>query len=229
MVRVVSWNIELGRDIAGAVEALTTRPELASFDVLLLQEMSPEGVEEIAAAFDAASVYAATGTHPKTGRPFGNAVVSRHEVAAHRSLELPHRALVAGFSRGAIGAQIEVSGEPTWFYSAHTEIPGIRARHRRRQFSELAAAAGSLETPALVGGDFNTTWASIGRDLHTAMGAQRFEPSLAGRPTTLRRFGRGFHLDHLFTRRLRVSESGVSAAHTASDHYAIYAELEPRS
>ena len=41
-MRVVSWNIELGRNVDGVAEILLEHPDLQSADIVLSQEMSTD-------------------------------------------------------------------------------------------------------------------------------------------------------------------------------------------
>ena len=47
-MRVVSWNIELGRNVDGVAEILLDHPDLQSADIVLSQEMSTDSANALA-------------------------------------------------------------------------------------------------------------------------------------------------------------------------------------
>ncbi len=75
--RVVTWNIQFGVEVEAAAHALLRTDELRSADIVLLQEMDEVGTETIARTVGLNHVFASSGVHPRTGRHFGNAVLSR--------------------------------------------------------------------------------------------------------------------------------------------------------
>lgn len=75
-MRIVSWNIELARNTARAAAELTASDRLRSPDLLLVQEMAPRSVVDLAARLELEYRFVAPAIHPKTGTPFGNAVLS---------------------------------------------------------------------------------------------------------------------------------------------------------
>jgi hypothetical protein len=91
-LRIVTFNIEHGRRVRQAIAGLTSHPDLRGADVLLLQEMTADGVEAIARALSLNAVY-----YPASrleGRDMGEAVLSPWPVEA-----LAHRARVPGALR----------------------------------------------------------------------------------------------------------------------------------
>lgn len=227
-IRVVSWNIEFGRRPAEAVRALISQPALRGADVMLLQEMDPAGVQVIADALGLDSHYASACIHPKSGRPFGNAVLTRRPLSHGRVAELPHRGSVQGTPRVSVGASIIGTTGEIELWSCHTETAALRNARRLDQFRAVASAANTMANRrAIVGGDFNTLTArGIGSlsSIMAGVGATRID---TGRASTLRRSGRSFTLDHLFVRGFGVREAGVGNPMGASDHAPIWAHLTP--
>ena len=73
--RVVTFNVAYARQITEAVAALRAQP-LRGADVIALQEMDAPGTAAIAEALGLNYVYYPASRHPKTGRDFGNAILS---------------------------------------------------------------------------------------------------------------------------------------------------------
>lgn len=229
MVRIVTWNIELGLDIDGAIACLSGRPELAGADLLLLQEMDEPGVVRLAEALGLHHAYRPSVVHPKTGRPFGNAVLTPHEIVEVRPVTLPHRARVSGVERLALEVTVATPSTSVRAISVHTEIPLLSLRRRREQFHLVAETARAGPGPVIVGGDFNTAGPRSRRALMATMAGQGLHPLSAGTSATLHRFGRGFHLDHLFGHGVQAVSGGSSGPHPASDHAPVHATVEFRA
>ena len=87
---VVTLNIEFGLRIDGARALFARTDRLARANVVLLQEMDPEGTDALAASLGMQYAYYPADVHPRTGRPFGNAVLSRWPIVHDRKIELPH-------------------------------------------------------------------------------------------------------------------------------------------
>ncbi|MFV0308659.1 MAG: endonuclease/exonuclease/phosphatase family protein [Desertimonas sp.] len=225
---VVSWNIEHGLDAGGAASMLRDHPIARLADVVLLQEMDEAGVGVIAAALTGEYAYARASVHRATGRDFGNAVIARHPVTDSAVTGLPHRAAVRGEPRITISARVGVPQGAVIAVSTHTEVATMSLRRRRDQFA-TAAAAPSCACPIVVGGDFNTaSRRSIGA-LDAAMGSMGFLRASSTDAVTFRRFGRGFTMDHLFTRGLDVVGTGVIGPAPASDHRPIWTSFSYRT
>ncbi|MDH3724352.1 MAG: endonuclease, partial [Thermoleophilia bacterium] len=75
-LRVVSWNIRFGEEIEAALGVLHSSDAVKGSDLLLLQEMDEEGVDAIARSLGHNYVYGAATVHSRTGKNFGNAVLS---------------------------------------------------------------------------------------------------------------------------------------------------------
>ncbi len=226
---VVSWNIEFGRRAESAAELLATAPELAHADIVLLQEMDEPGTRRIAERLEANWRYAEASVHPKSGRPFGNAVLARHEVGDRYVVRLPHMSRVAGQPRLALVVPVVVGATNVLAASVHTEVASLGAARRRAQFRGIVdgvrGAVGTVPYPTVVGGDFNTLTSVGRRRLRREMAGFELELLSAGIGPTLSRGGKGFQLDHVFGRGVRVRASGRVDGSLASDHDPIWVKL----
>lgn len=216
---VVSWNIQFGREIEVAGRELRAFEQLAVADIVLLQEMDELASETIAQTIGFHHVFASSGRHSRTGRHFGNAVLSRWPLRDPEIVVLPHKSAVQGQNRIAVRATVACGGTEVDACSVHTEVPSLSPPKRRRQFDALSHAT-QRWTPhrLVVGGDFNTL-TTRGVDA-VAERMQRIGAAhvSAAAGATLRRGRQEFALDHIFARGLAPLDAGVVHATTASDH-----------
>lgn len=225
-MRVVSWNIELGRNIEQAASDIEDSEHLRSPDVLLVQEMAPHSVADLADRLGLDFRFAAAASHPKTGTPFGNAVLSPWPMSEVVETPMPHTAVVMGQKRSVASAVVEVDGVKVVAHSVHLETVLLALRWRVAQVHSLAGAADGHPHPCIVGGDFNAASLRSLRSFDSPLQSVGFERVTDESMKSFRRFGRDFALDHLYVRDLAASSVGVELESTASDHQAVWAELE---
>jgi endonuclease/exonuclease/phosphatase family metal-dependent hydrolase len=213
---VVTFNVAFGRALDSAIAVIRQTPELRDADVVLLQEMDGEGTRRVADALRISYVYYPAIRHRRTGRDFGNAVLSRWPIIADERLLLPHPSRYAGTHRIATAATLSVCGTPIRVYSTHLgTVADIRQSRRRQQLAFVLADAARFPR-AVVGGDLNSG------DLGDVAQARGFAwPTARGPRTTL--LGRW---DHLFVRGLDTLEAGtVTDNRRASDHVPVWARV----
>ena len=200
--------------------------ELRSADIVLLQEMDEVGTETIARTVGLNHVFASSGVHARTGRHFGNAVLSRWPLSDPDVVMLSHRSAVQGQDRIAVRATVSIGSTDVDACSVHTEVSSLSPPKRRRQFEEIAEAAERWAPERLiVGGDFNTLTGrgvAIVTERMRRIGADRVS---AGAGTTLRRAGREFTLDHVYARGVTPLDRGVVRGLPASDHRPLWVRL----
>ena len=225
-LRVVTWNIQFGVEVAAAAGALLRADELRSADIVLLQEMDEVGTETVARVVGLNHVFASSGVHARTGRHFGNAVLSKWPLRDPEVVVLSHRSAVQGQNRIAVRATVLLGATEVDACSVHTEVPSLSPPKRRRQFEEIVEATERWAPERLiVGGDFNTLTgrgASLVRQRMLRIGAHHVS---AGAGATLRRGGKDFALDHVFARGLEPLGSGVVHGLGASDHRPLWVQL----
>ena len=209
VIRVVSWNIRFGIEVDAAIDELVEVDDLADADVLLLQEMDEVGVERIAAALDADHVFSSVAVHRRSGRDFGNAIVSRWPISDAASVPLPHVAPVSGHPRAAARARVRIGDRELLAYSAHTETPALRLRRRVDQFRRIADDVGhERAAEVVVGGDFNTVTSRGVEALTRTMATAGLRRASDEADPTFRRAGREVPLDHLFVGGYTPTSSG---------------------
>ena len=103
-LRIVSFNIKLGRSIDRATQVLKN-DTLAGADIIALQEMDELGVERIARALKLNYAYYPGSIHPTDHRYFGPALLSRWPIERSWKLLLPHESRTRHQRRTATAAR----------------------------------------------------------------------------------------------------------------------------
>lgn len=216
-LKIVTFNVEYGRDVEGAVAVLLETPELAEPDIVLLQEMDAEGTRRVAEALEMAYVYYPAAFRIRTDQDFGNAVLSRWPIVADEKLLLPHTAIVGGGRRTATVATLDVDGRRVRVYSAHLgTIVNLSYRARANQMRTVLRDA-ALHPRVVLGGDLNQ-----GKLGHFALERGYSWPTMDGPWTAT--VGR---LDHILLKGLDpVEPEGAGTVldnRDASDHKPVWA------
>lgn len=218
-LKVVTFNVAYARKITEAVAALRAEP-LRGADVIALQEMDAPGTASIAEALGLNYVYYPASRHPKTGRDFGNAILSRWPIEASHKVLLPGRARVSHQARAAVAAMVRVGGRRVTVYSVHLTSPwGMGGGGRARQADAVLADAEGRGHPVIVAGDFNSS--GIGK---------RFRAKGFAWPTEKVGDTAGpFSFDHIFLRGLppsaKTSAGVAKAGPKASDHWPVWTSV----
>ncbi|MBP6468799.1 MAG: endonuclease/exonuclease/phosphatase family protein [Chloroflexi bacterium] len=218
-IRVVSWNIRFGEEVATAVAEIRRNPNLANADILLLQEMDEAGVARLAQALAYNYVYIPASVHSHHGRNFGNAVLAKWPISQPEKLLLPFTNPSNGQRRIAAKAVVNVGDLPLTVYSVHTETYWLRSLGRRAQATAVVQDISVGQSPVIVGGDFNTISKADGARLagqFAGVGLAR-----AQTPPTVSIAGIEVTADHLFARSLAVAAAG-GAETAASDHAPVW-------
>ena len=220
-IRVVTFNVKFAEKVDEAIAVFRDTPALREPDILALQEMDAPGTERIARALEMNSIFFPAAIHPKTGRDFGNALLSPWPLEDVRKLILPGESRFTGLKRTATVATVRVGGRPIRAYSVHLETPiHLSGKGRREQVLALLDDANTSAHPVVIAGDFNT------RGLN-----EPFEElGYFWLTRNLRDTSGWWELDHIFARGLRPpgpATAGVSEdTHDASDHRPVWALLE---
>jgi len=227
---VVSYNIQYGEDVGVALADLRAAG-LDRADILLVQEMGPDGVDTLSRALGLHAVYHPASFHPHHDRPFGNAVLSRWPITGSRLLVLPHPHPWTGHRRIAVAADLDVAGQPLRTVSLHVATPVLSPAARLEQATAvLDTLVAGWDGPLVVGGDFNT---SLRGDYAALRKRYRRQARLLPVPPTgctvrwhpARLVGARCILDHLFLRGLVPGRHGVARQAAASDHFPVWARV----
>ena len=219
-IKVVTLNVKYSRQIATVIQLLRELEPLRDADVIALQEMDDTGTEAIARALALNYVYYPGALHPKTGKNFGNALLTRWPVESDAKLVLPHPGRFRKMIRIAVAATIRIKDRPVRCYSLHLETPvAVSAAQRREQAAVVVKDAEPFDR-VVVAGDFNNE--AIVASVFQQAGFQWATRDIGN---TISRFA----WDHIFVRGLRLrdfaSAAVVAEARGVSDHKPVWAEL----
>jgi endonuclease/exonuclease/phosphatase family metal-dependent hydrolase len=180
--RVAAWNLERGIQYDGQLEVLQQDPYLSQSDVLLLTEtdvgMARSGNRNIARdlaqelgmyyAFSPCYINLAKGSgveYDAEGENeaglHGNAILSRYPLSNVRSVFLKNgKDKMKGREKRlgqqtAVVAEVEFPGQPTTVVAVHLDANSSQ-QHRADQMADVLDAVAD-RSPAVIGGDWNTT------------------------------------------------------------------------
>ena len=155
-LRIVSFNIEMGLHVDGAIRLLQSHQQTRSADLILLQEMDDAGTRRVAEAFDMGYVYYPADLSLTTHRDFGNAVLSRWPIVEDAKIALPHLGVFGQLQRIATAATLDVGGTPVRVYSVHLgTLINVTAGARRDQLRTVLADARRYPH-VVIAGDLNS-------------------------------------------------------------------------
>jgi endonuclease/exonuclease/phosphatase family metal-dependent hydrolase len=225
ILKAVSWNIAFSEEIETAIEELRQVEELASADIILLQEMDETGVEEVARELGYNYIYFPASVHSRHDRNFGNAILSKWPLTEPNKLVLPHTNPRNDQIRIATHAIAEIDDRDVHIYSVHTETYWLGQDEREEQINALLEDLPAGEEIIIVGGDFNTlTPGSVTSLVEHVEEADLDRGGADTGPTV--GIGRvGLTLDHIFTRGLSELDAGVWSKTEASDHNPLWVDF----
>jgi endonuclease/exonuclease/phosphatase family metal-dependent hydrolase len=193
--RMLAWNIERGKELAGQIEAFRMTPYLRDCDVLLLTEtdvgMARSGnidvartlAEELGYDYAFAPCYLSLVKGSGTERDVegendiglhGNAILSRYPILNTRRIALRNGIDKMASNEKRLGTQcavaavIDFPGSPLPVASVHLDANSTQ-QHRADQIRDILDALPS-SGPALIGGDWNTTTFNSSTAFHAIMG-----------------------------------------------------------
>jgi len=241
-VRVVTFNVHFGADVAGLARAIRGNPRLNQADILLIQEIeSHPGDDRAARLAEALSlnlVYAPAriegdGTH-------GLAILSRYPMKDLEVLRLKKYDL--GFRgtrrRIAMAATVQLPGRSVRVYNVHLDTR-LKPEERLLQLEPVVAEA-VKQPAAIVGGDFNTINAVSsllplvpvplpGFSQAAALDAYMESKGFAAPFTNIGRTHRfPMRLDAVYARGLKVEGEGKETSVTVSDHFPLWLDIDAR-
>jgi len=227
-LRVVSYNIKYSRKIEEAILELGTFPQLKDVDILLLQEMDPEGVRAIAEKLRLNYVYYPAALHNQNEKGFGNAVLSPWPISRHLKVVLPHENPVRKMSRNAVFATLVMGDFEVLAVSAHTEHFILGSEQQLDQVGAVVDHIRKTNPYVVVGGDFNTESEYTVRETERRFRQAGFAAATMGIGRTAHGDPLGiyeFAVDHIFVKGFRVEASGKVEEARASDHLPVWTTL----
>ncbi len=228
-VKVVTYNVKLGKNIEQTIHELDNVHELKDADVIFLQEMDPEGVNDIAHHLQYNFVYYPAAIHPTRGKDFGNAVLSKWPIKNYEKLILPHEHPIRKMYRIAVFALLRMGQLDVLTCCVHTEIYILGHEKKLEQVEALVENISRNHPYVIVGGDFNTDieyqieeMERVFRDAGFVRATEGIGATHKGDPLGLIKF----ESDHIFARGFEVIDAGKVKEAKASDHLPIWTNLK---
>ena len=237
---IVSLNIEFANHFEEAIDLLRDG-KLKDFDILLLQEMDEKSTHKMAKELECEYIYYPSINHPKQKKLVGNAILSRWPIKSRYKLKLPHPSVypmplkftLHKFRKTSTVALIKINNQEIAFYSLHGAA--IKPSESRGNISKTIVNDILLHnyTQCMVGGDFNTVgWGDINQVIQPfdSINMEWITKEVGRTIGSVRSVlffikSSAFQADHLFSRNLRVGESGKIETDEISDHYPIWAKI----
>jgi endonuclease/exonuclease/phosphatase family metal-dependent hydrolase len=218
ILRIVTFNIEFGRNVEGAADLIDRSDSLRDADLLLLQELDGPGAEALARRLRMNYVYVPSTVHPASHRDFGVAILSPWPLTDVHKVLLPGKHALRKIRRSAAAATLHLGPHAVRAYAVHFETPfGGSDDLRRAQARAVLTDASTWSGPLVIGGDFNGTDA-----------ADEFEKAgLTWLTHDVHDTDGPFDLDHIVIRGLceaaQIPAARGPAAPAVSDHRPVWA------
>jgi endonuclease/exonuclease/phosphatase family metal-dependent hydrolase len=230
-LNVVTFNIKKARKIELAISELRQFEKTQNVDVYLLQEMDEKGVEAIAKALELNYLYIPIVYDKSDKKNIGNAILTKGAIECPQKLILPHAKWQNKQRRHVTIGEVTIHQKKILVYSVHTETLAMSRQHRIDQIDGILDQA-RIQSPnykyVLIGGDFNTLLSKDGRMVVDKFTGNGFDWSTAAVGTTARAaFGliKPRH-DYLFSRGLKLMNTGKIETSVSSDHYPVFATYQ---
>lgn len=193
--RIVAWNIERGKELAGQIEVLRNDPVLSAADVLLLTEtdvgMVRSGNVDVARTLASElqmnyafvpcylSLVKGSGVERDVSGEndlalHGNAILSRYPLRNVRAIHLRNGIDKMASNEKRLGSQTTLAatvafpGAPLPVACVHLDANSTQ-RHRAEQMRDVLDAMPATG-PVVIGGDWNTTTFNSSTAFHAIMG-----------------------------------------------------------
>jgi endonuclease/exonuclease/phosphatase family metal-dependent hydrolase len=218
VLRLATYNIQLGNRLDRVAHVVQREPALSGADILALQEADEAAVERLAGS-DFGYVYYASSRHPSTRRNFGPAVLSRWPILEHAKVILPGSDRAGRLLRVAVRTTLLLHGVRVRCYNIHlSTLWETDARGQDEQARAVVHDAEAARDPVLVIGDLNRRGAAAVFERH---GYQWLTRGIG--PTHY-----VWSFDHIFARGMgpaRVEAGALASGLEASDHKAVFTEV----
>jgi len=245
-VRVATFNVHFGRNLASIAKAFAKNPNLAIADIIFFQEIenhrnqSRSQTKQLARALGLNFIYVPSrilgfgrGTH-------GLAILSRFPLVSTEAIKLPVYKILRMRPRVAIASEVEIFGKKIKIYNVHLNGP-LNYNERIKQMQTVIdhIKNGKGGQPVIMGGDFNTiplmTLANTMIPIFYHNQKRKFNSFLRkhGFRTDCEKSGRTgrrglvmFQLDGIFPKNAEVGNFAVERSVKVSDHFPLWADIK---
>ena len=237
---VVSFNIHFGYEPEKILAAIREN-EMATADIVLLQEADERSADLISRDLRMGYVYYPAAVHPRSGNLFGVAVLSRWPIRASRKILLPGTSYIDAARKACMAAIVDIDGVLIEVVNVHLQSGLLRGAYREQIETVVRCAKDGrcAEDPSpeplpeprayVFGGDFNTWEKGLRTSLEktmTAVPLKRVDGIVATFAKLPDRRGNLQTLDYFFVSEELYFKAGrVGANRSGSDHHPIEAEL----
>jgi endonuclease/exonuclease/phosphatase family metal-dependent hydrolase len=215
-IRVASFNIAWAIHMDEAIAILRSDPGLKDADLVMLQEMDEPGAARAAQALGMHYVYYPATLHPKTGRDFGNALLSRWPIEHDAKLILPHLSWQRKTQRIAVMGIVRIGSERVMVVAPHLgTLVEILPSGQRDQARTILDAVEPFDH-VIVAGDLNTG----------GLAPLFLERGFTWPTQNIGHTHHGWSFDHVFARGfIPLGRGKVDDVGDASDHKPVWADL----
>jgi endonuclease/exonuclease/phosphatase family metal-dependent hydrolase len=228
-IKIVSYNIKFGKKISQAAAELSSIPELENADILLLQEMDPQGVETLAHKLQFNYIYYPGSLHFKYNMDYGDAVLSKWPIKSSRKVILPYEHPFRKQIRLAVFAVIQVGRSEILASSVHTEVAWLPYTKRMDQFETIVKNIPGDSKYVVVGGDLNTLDVESVKSVEKIFGEAGLSRVSKGVGSTAKADPTrvlGPEFDQIYARGMTLMKNGKPKNTKASDHFPIWVQLK---
>ncbi|MCD4778952.1 MAG: endonuclease/exonuclease/phosphatase family protein [Candidatus Omnitrophica bacterium] len=208
-IKVVSYNIKHSKKMDKAIKLIKEHEKLADADIIFLQEMTPDGIIQIAHALNYNFVYYPAILHPQLKKDFGNAIVSKWPLSDDYKIILPpitHKSR----QRIAIGATVKINNKTINVFSLHMGI-FIRPDERKNMVDLIINSVDETCQYSIIGGDFNSFTKKDRKNITESFARLDYQHATPDIGWTYKQwyfFNRKAPLDHIFAKNMHVVQSG---------------------
>lgn len=225
-LKIVTYNIHHARKIDKAIQIFKNNKHVNNTDILCLQEMDESSIERMANELKFNYIYYPAIKHPRYGKNFGNAILSKYPMIEDKKIILPHvREL--NMQRIAISAKIKVGGQTIRVFCLHMKV-FLKTQYRTMQVRKLLSLIKPQQHHVIVAGDFNTFTKKGYEAVVLPLEESHFELATHNVGWNYKHWyllNKKSALDHIFTRGFKVNHTGKVTSRKASDHVPVWVSV----
>ena len=223
---LLTYNLLAGR---GSYDESIAIIRAADAEIVLLQEVGFPIAAQIEAQLS--DLYPYMALHPQAEQTAGQGILSRYPIEADTYWRYDWLRFALGHQR----AEFTLNGQTITLYNLHPTHPAMSGsffdpRNRELEIAALLAEMAEIETPIILGGDFNLTELSDDYAAITARYRDAYRDAGWGLGWTFPRWGLPvppfLRIDYVFSSpAIRALEARVIDAYGSSDHHPLLVRL----
>ncbi len=243
-IKICTWNIFYGKYINDIIKEIQNNSEFKDVDVFLFQEMprnnklSKNPAKELAKKLGFSYAYGvlvvSVNKNGKYIQDYGNAIISRYPIESSNIVRLKNVLGRWDFNLGdkhfgnrmALHAEISTPIGKLDIFNVHFDTLVLQNK-RKEQVEKFLNDIKSIKTSnkEIIAGDFNTFQLKE-KKVRKAFETEGYSNVFGKKFNITHNFIIPFHLDHIYTKGLKLIKHKVMKNMKYSDHYPIIAELK---